>query len=462
MSLVDTLIDGVGNFAAVHYGLLNRIDGTIGARWRDREVTMPEGYRDAYQVFIGAGWGRIAVPEAPGGHGLPGALAAVVMENIGFASMDFSLINMLTPGAFEALMSHGSEALQADYLRKLVSGEWNGTMNLTEPQAGSDVGALRTFAPPTCTLILGDGDDCHGWLIGSEHEGMRCIFTMMNNARLNVGLQGGAGGRGCQPARVPLCGTARASWQVDHRAGHLRRMLLRMRSLTQAERALIYYAAGQGDCAHGGDALAAAQLDFLTPLAKAWGTDVGCEVASFGVQVHGGMGLVEEKGAAQFYRDSRTAPIYERTNGNQAEVLVNRKLGSNDGATFGALLSDMRADCAGGGCVARIDRRDRAHRTPLAEGQRYDQACRKLLLSHHDFGVSRWMVDGASGSSRQSTSEQQLQVDEAIIAPVLPRLCRSRRARTGCVSRGHRASGVAGTGKRFFCLSSCKRRQIRS
>jgi alkylation response protein AidB-like acyl-CoA dehydrogenase len=423
--LVGAVVEGAGAFAEGEYAPLNRVGDQVGARWQDGQVVMPEGFKAAYRAFVDGGWGSINGPEAFGGQGLPYALATVVMEDLGSANMGFSLINMLTPGAIEALVSHGSPELQATYLPKLISGEWNGTMNLTEPQAGSDVGALRTTATPagdgswrikgtkifitfgehdltdniihlvlartpdapagtkgislflvpkhrlnadgtpgpfndvrcvsiehklginaspTCTLSFGDEDDCHGWLIGEEMGGMRAMFTMMNNARLNVGLQGV---QIAERATQQAAAYARDRVQlgkpiIEH--PDVRRMLLRMRALTQGARALIYYAAGLADRAHGGDAAARARLDLLTPLAKAWGTDVGCEVASLGVQVHGGMGFVEETGAAQHYRDIRIAPIYEGTNGIQAADLVNRKLPMAGGEVLASLLADIRAE----------------------------------------------------------------------------------------------------------------------
>lgn len=425
--LVDAIVEGAGAFAAGEYAPLNRIGDTVGARWRDGVVTMPEGFKAAYQAFVESGWGTISGPTEFGGQGLPYALATVVMEDLGSANMGFSLINMLTPGAIEALTAHGSPEQQATWLPKLITGEWNGTMNLTEPQAGSDVGALRTVATPagdgswrikgqkiyitfgehdltdnivhlvlartpgappgtkgislflvpkyrlnadgtpgafndvrcvsiehklginaspTCTLSFGDSDDCHGWLIGAEMGGMRAMFTMMNNARLNVGLQGV---QIAERATQQALGYARDRMQlgkaiIDH--PDVRRMLIRMRALTQGARALIYYAAGQADRAHLGDAAARARLDLLTPLAKAWGTDIGVEVASLGVQVHGGMGFVEETGAAQHYRDIRIAPIYEGTNGIQAADLVNRKLALEGGAVLAGLIADIRAEAA--------------------------------------------------------------------------------------------------------------------
>ncbi len=424
MDLVDAVIEGAGAFAAGYYAPLNQLGDTVGARWDNDKVSMPDGFREAYAAFVEGGWGGIGVPEAHGGQGLPYALATVLMEDLGSANMGFSLINMLTPGAIEALISHGSPELQSLYLPKLVTGEWNGTMNLTEPQAGSDVGALRTtatpgddgswrikgtkifitfgehdltdnivhlvlartpgapagpkgislflvpkfrldhdgapaefndvrctgiehklgiHASPTCTLSFGDGDDCHGWLIGAENEGVRCMFTMMNNARLNVGLQGVQVAEAASQRAVAYAADRVQFGKPIIEQPDVRRMLMRMRSLTQGARALIYYAAGQADRAHAGDVQASARLDLLTPLAKAWGTDVGCEVASIGVQVHGGMGFVEETGAAQHYRDIRIAPIYEGTNGIQAADLVGRKLGLNGGKTLKSLLAEMRA-----------------------------------------------------------------------------------------------------------------------
>ncbi len=423
--VVDAIVEGAGAFAAAEYAPLNRIGDTVGAVWKDGAVTMPEGFKAAYRAFVDNGWGSINGPEAFGGQGLPYSLATVVMEDLGSANMGFSLINMLTPGAIEALVSHGAPEQQAAWLPRLISGEWNGTMNLTEPQAGSDVGALRTTATPgvggswlikgtkiyitfgehdltdnivhlvlartpgappgtkgislflvpkyrlkddgtpgdfndvrcvsiehklginaspTCTLSFGDNEDCHGWLIGEEMGGMRAMFTMMNNARLNVGLQGV---QIAERASQQALNFARERVQlgkpiIEH--PDVRRMLMRMRALTQGARALIYYAAGQADRAHLGDAAAKARLDLLTPLAKAWGTDIGCEVASIGVQVHGGMGFVEETGAAQHYRDIRIAPIYEGTNGIQAADLVNRKLPMQGGETLASLLADIRAE----------------------------------------------------------------------------------------------------------------------
>jgi alkylation response protein AidB-like acyl-CoA dehydrogenase len=428
VDVADAIVEGAGAFAAGEFAPLNRVGDEVGARWSPEGVTMPPGFKEAYRAYVEGGWGTLAGPVEYGGQGLPLALATVVMENLGSANMAFSLCMMLTPGAVEALRHHGSEELKRAWLPKLVTGEWTGTMNLTEPQAGSDVGALRTraeprgdgsyaisgtkifitfgdhdladnivhlvlarlggapagtrgislflvpkilpdgrrndlkcvsiehklgiHASPTCVMSFGEEGQCIGWLIGEENKGMAAMFTMMNNARLNVGLQGvSIAERALQQAtryaleRVQGAREGRQVPIVHH--PDVRRMLLRMQALTQAARALAYYTAGQTDRASLGDPAAKARADLLTPLVKAYGTDIGVEVASLGVQVHGGMGYVEETGAAQHYRDARISPIYEGTNGIQAADLVTRKLGLEGGAVLRALLSEIRTAAAG-------------------------------------------------------------------------------------------------------------------
>lgn len=431
--MLDAILTGIGEFAAGEWRPLDRIGDTVGARWTPEGVVMPDGYRGAYQAYVAGGWGTIGSPADFGGQAMPFAVATAVLETLGTANLGFALAPTLTVGAIEALTHHGSAEQQARYLPKLATGEWTGTMNLTEPQAGSDVGALTTragpvgdgnwrirgtkiyisfgdhdmadnivhlvlartpgapagtkgislflvpkyrldadgnpgepndirvvsiehkmglHASPTCVLSFGDNGDCIGELIGAEGAGMRAMFTMMNNARLNVGLQGvqvaeAATQRAVAYARErvqsPRASTGGAPVAIIEHPD-VRRMLLRMTAQTMAGRALVYYASGQVDRATLGIEGAKARLDLVTPLAKAHGTDIGCEVASLGVQVHGGMGYVEETGAAQHYRDVRITPIYEGTNGIQAADLVGRKLSGDGGAAIDALFADMRGE----------------------------------------------------------------------------------------------------------------------
>lgn len=434
--MVGAIVEGAGQFAEAEFAPLNQTGDRQGAKLVDGQVRMPEGFGAAYRAYVENGWGTLAAPADFGGQGLPVSLATVTMECLGAANMAFSLCPMLTVGAIESLVHHGSAEQQAQYLPHLSTGHWTGTMNLTEPQAGSDVGALRTaaepvgdgswkikgtkifitygdhdmaenivhlvlartpgapagtkgislflvpkyrldadgrpgafndvrtvsiehklgiHASPTCVLSFGDNDDCIGHLIGAEGAGMRAMFTMMNNARLNVGLQGvQIAERASQHAlayakdrvQSPRAGgSSNASVPIIEHPD-VRRMLLRARALTQAARALVYYAFGQLDRAALGDESAAQRLEVLTPLAKGYGTDVGTEVASLNVQVHGGMGFIEETGAAQHYRDIRIAAIYEGTNGIQAADLVGRKLGLAGGQALAGLVADIRAGAA--------------------------------------------------------------------------------------------------------------------
>ncbi|HEY0958018.1 MAG TPA: acyl-CoA dehydrogenase [Novosphingobium sp.] len=436
--MVEAIAEGIGSFASGVWAPLNRRGDIEGAKLENGVVRLPDGYAEAYREFVSAGWNAVAAPEEFGGQGLPFSLACCVLEALGAANLAFSLLPMLTVGAIEALHRHGSKEQQAKYLARLVSGEWAGTMNLTEPQAGSDVGALRTtatpiiegehagkyrikgtkifitwgehelaenivhlvlarlpeapagsrgislflvpkfrvgddgaigerndlkvvslehkmgiHASPTCVMSYGDHDDCIGEIVGGENEGLRAMFTMMNSARINVG------GQGVQVAEAALQkAMAYARERVQSaRAGSpdktpvaivehpdVRRMLLRMRALTEGARGLLYYTAGQVDRGMLGEDAAQTRAELLVPLIKAWGTDVGCEVASLGLQVHGGMGFIEETGAAQFYRDARIAPIYEGTNGIQAADLVTRKLGMENGGVLASLMSEIARD----------------------------------------------------------------------------------------------------------------------
>ena len=493
--LVQAILEGAGAFAAGEFAPLNRVGDQVGARWSPEGVTLPDGFSEAYQAYVQGGWGTLAGPPEHGGQGLPITLATVVLEDLGSANMAFSLCMMLTPGAVEALRHHGSPELQRTWLPRLVSGEWNGTMNLTEPQAGSDVGALATrampqadgtyrikgqkifitwgehdlsanivhlvlartpdapagtrgislflvpkfrlgadgapaeandvrcvsiehklgiHASPTCVMSYGDADDCTGYLIGEEHGGMRAMFTMMNNARLNVGLQGVSIAERATQAAVAYAIDRRQSARaggpsrdpspiVEH--PDVRRMLLRMKALTQAARALVYYAAGQADRAGLGGAEAKSRVDLLTPLVKAYGTDIGVEVASLGVQIHGGMGYVEETGAAQHYRDARIAPIYEGTNGIQAADLVGRKLGLEGGAVLARLIADIRVEAGAHAALAKLAGQCEKLAERLASASLDDRlAASYPFLTMLSVAVSGWLM------------ARQLQAAEAAIA----------------------------------------------
>ncbi|MEJ6010278.1 acyl-CoA dehydrogenase [Novosphingobium aquae] len=448
--MVEAIVEGIGQFAAGEFAPLSRVGDTQGARMIDGVVMLPAGYAEAYRAYVEQGWNAVSGPEHFGGQGLPFSLAACVLENLGTANMAFSLLPMLTVGAIEAIEKHGSDEQRAMYLAKLVSGEWPGTMNLTEPQAGSDVGALRTsatpilkgehagkylikgtkifitwgeheladnivhlvlartpgapagsrgislfivprfhvgadgslgaandvkavslehklgiHASPTCVMSYGDHDQCVGELIGAENEGLKCMFTMMNSARINVGAQGVMvaeaalqhavayaqgrvqSARAGSPDKTPVA-------IIEH--PDVRRMILRMRALTEGARALLYYTCGQVDRAALGDDAAKTRADLLVPLIKAWGTDAGCEVASLGVQIHGGMGFIEETGAAQHYRDARITPIYEGTNGIQAADLVTRKLGMENGGVLASLMAEIARDAGDEAGLAALAR----------------------------------------------------------------------------------------------------------
>jgi alkylation response protein AidB-like acyl-CoA dehydrogenase len=276
---------------------------------------------------------------------------------------------------------------------------------------------LGIHASPTCTMAYGDEGGAIGWLIGPEHGGMRAMFTMMNNARLNVGLQGvGIAERATQRAvdyalgRVQSARSGAASRDAVaiHEHPDVRRMLLRMRALTMAARALTYYAFGQVDRARGGDQAAALRADVLTPLVKAWGTDVGCEVASLGIQVHGGMGCVEETGAAQHLRDARIAPIYEGTNGIQAADLVGRKLGLDGGLAFDGLVADIRAETASPSLEALADAVEIAAATLRAAGHDDRLAGSYPFLTMSAVLTAGWLLERQARAATEDTPFEQV------------------------------------------------------
>jgi alkylation response protein AidB-like acyl-CoA dehydrogenase len=435
--VLAAVLEGAGALAADTLAPLNAVGDREGVRLENGVVRAPRGFAQAYQAFVDGGWQGLAADPAHGGQGLPRAVALAVHEMIHSANMAFGLCPMLTLGAIEALEAHGDAEQKALYLAKIISGAWTGTMNLTEPQAGSDVGALTTkaipngdgsyaitgqkiyitwgehdmadnivhlvlarlpdappgsrgvslfLAPrnlpttdgkagvrnairclglerkmgihgsPTCTMSF---EAATGWLVGEPNRGLAAMFTMMNSARLNVGLQGVAVGEAAYQKALSYARDRRQGKALgDAQKGpspilmhaDVRRMLLGMKARVQAGRALCYATAVAADLAvygpEEGRAQAKAREDLFTPIAKAWCTDMGVEVASLGVQVHGGMGFVEDGGAAQFYRDARIAPIYEGTNGIQAIDLVGRKVAGDGGVAMGAAIAEARAAAA--------------------------------------------------------------------------------------------------------------------
>ncbi|HXS42333.1 MAG TPA: acyl-CoA dehydrogenase [Stellaceae bacterium] len=435
--IVDSILAEAGKFAAAVLAPLNAVGDRNPSRLANGAVETPPGFKEAYRDFIAGGWNGIALPEEAGGQGLPLALGTAVLEIWTSANLAFSLCPVLTWSAAELLIAHGSPEQRASYLAKIVSGEWTGTMNLTEPQAGSDLGALRCraikdgaqyrisgekifitwgehdlapnivhmvlarisgapqgtkglslfvvpkflvtadgtlgarndvrclkleeklgiHASPTCVLRFGEEGGAMGTLIGEEGRGLEYMFLMMNAARLNVGLQGVAiAERALQQARgfarervqgKPVDAAAGASALIIHHPD-VRRMLLQLRADAEATRALVYHVAGALDRArHHPDAAERRRqqqrADLLIPVAKAWATETGFACASTNIQVHGGMGYIEETGAAQHLRDARIALIYEGTNGIQANDLLGRKVVRDEGAAMRALLDEMRA-----------------------------------------------------------------------------------------------------------------------
>ncbi|QND52193.1 acyl-CoA dehydrogenase [Phyllobacterium sp. 628] len=441
--LVDAILEEAGKFASTRVAPLLEVGDKHGTPLKNAEVTMPPGWKDVYNEWVGAGWNALTGKEEFGGQGLPMMLAIAALEMWNSGSMAFGIGPTLTLGAIEALEAHATDELKQTYLPKLVSGEWMGTMNLTEPQAGSDVGALRTRAErlddgtyrifgqkifitygehdltdniihlvlarlpdapagtkgislflvpkffvnadgslgnrndvfcsgvehkmgihgsPTCTMIYGDDfpksgtPGAIGWLIGEENRGLACMFTMMNNARLAVGIQGVAVAEAAyqkslsyaqerRQMRAPGWTDEGMSPIIEH--PDVQRNLLTMKGLTGAARSISYA------CAHALDMARTAsgednrhwadRANLLTPVAKAFSTDIGVDVASIGIQIHGGMGFIEETGAAQFLRDARIAPIYEGTNGIQAIDLVQRKLPLSGGSHVKDYIAELRA-----------------------------------------------------------------------------------------------------------------------
>ena len=437
--LLASILDEAGRFAREKLAPINQEGDKIGAQLKEGRVHLPAGWAEIYQEWIAAGWNGVDLPAEWGGMGLPTRIATAAMEIWTSANMSFAMGPVLTQGGVDALVLHASQELKEKYLPKLVSGEWAATMNLTEPQAGSDLGSLRTravrqadgtyritgnkifiswgeheftdniihlvlarlpdapagtkgislflvpkflvnedgslgprndlictvlehklgiHASPTCSMSFGEKGGAIGWLVGEENRGLNCMFTMMNKARLFTGLQGVAIGEIAFQAahsyaqerkqgRAP--GATGSSSIIEH--PDVARQLATMRALNAATRAVCYVAASAIDLAHSSpDEKERRKADdlagLLTPITKAWCSEMGFDVTSIGVQVHGGMGYVEETGVAQYLRDARIPPIYEGTNGIQAIDLVMRKV-LRPGSTIARdVLQEFEALCA--------------------------------------------------------------------------------------------------------------------
>ena len=441
VDFADAVLEEAGRFAEEVLAPINRLGDTVGARWTAEGVTMPQEFKAAYAQFVDGGWPQLRASQEYGGQGAPTVLGTVVEELWASANLAFKLCPMLTQGAIEAIDRCGTPAQKRHYLPKMVSGEWAGTMNLTEAQAGSDLAAIRTratpqddhfrirgqkifitygdhdftaniihlvlaridgapegtrgislfivpkvlvsqdgslgerndvrcvsiehklgiHASPTCVLAYGDQAGAIGYLLGEANRGLEYMFIMMNAARLSVGLEGyalaerayqqalgwarnrlqgrpGGKARGADGKTLPI------AYHAD-----VKRMLLTMKAYADAARAIALYAALQLDVArHDPDqqvrAAAQARGELLIPIVKGWSTETGVAMASLGIQIHGGMGFIEETGAAQLLRDVRITPIYEGTTGIQAGDLVGRKVARDAGIAMQALIVDMRTE----------------------------------------------------------------------------------------------------------------------
>ncbi|MCV6593320.1 MAG: acyl-CoA dehydrogenase [Silicimonas sp.] len=432
--MIGAILDEAGKFADNVLAPLNVVGDLNGLKFDDGAVGTPEGWAAAYHQLVEMGWNSPTADPEHGGMGLPAVVNACIQEMFNGANTAFQLCPLLTQGAIEAIEGYASDDLKETYLPNLVTGEWTGTMNLTEPQAGSDLAAIRSkaepegdhyrisgqkifitygehdmadniihlvlarlpdapegvkgislfvvpkflvnadgslgerndvrcvsiehklgiHASPTCTLAFGDNGGATGYLVGEAHKGLQYMFTMMNSARLGVGLQGvGIAEHATQHAIAYAMdrkqgGTPEGS--EDTIMGHpdIRRMLGLMKSRTEAARVIAYRAARAQDFAErASDAEEAARhqrrVDLLIPIAKGWSTELSVHSASLGVQVHGGMGFIEETGAAQHLRDARITTIYEGTTGIQSLDLIGRKIIRDGGAAAKELVADMRA-----------------------------------------------------------------------------------------------------------------------
>ncbi len=480
---IDAVLEEAGKFASDVIAPLNMIGDKFGTPFKDGRITMPPGWKEAYAAWAAAGWNGLASPEQWGGQGLPQAVNIACIEMWNSASAAFGVGPVLTMAGIDALAGHGSDELKRIYLPKMISGEWMGTMQLTEPQAGSDVGALRTkaeragdgtyritgqkifitygeheltdniihlvlarlsdappgtrgislfvvpkflvnadgslgarndvrahsiehkmgiHASPTCTMVYGDNGGAVGYLVGEENRGMSYMFVMMNRARLAIGAQGvaiaeaatqraAAYARERKQGRTAAMNATQSSAIIEH--VDVKRMLMTMRAMTNAARAICYTTAVALDRSErskdpAARAAANERASLLTPIAKAFSTDVATEAASLGIQIHGGMGFIEETGAAQLYRDARITQIYEGTNGIQSIDLVMRKLPMSGGATVRGYIGELR------GIVADIN----AANDPAfgATGKRLGEAVDQLERA------TEWLLPKIAGAPEQA------------------------------------------------------------
>ena len=434
--VVNAILQEASRFASEVLTPLNRVGDQAGVIWKDGNVIMAPGFREAYQSYIDTGWNRLGFDPEYGGQAIPGLIGAAVQEMWKSANLAFSACFQLTQGAIEAMLLRGTDDQKRKFLPKMVEGRWTGTMNLTEPQAGSDLAAVRTRAvrqadgtyrifgqkifitygehdlsenivhlvlartpdappgvkgislfivpkflvnedgslgqrndvwclsvehklgihgSPTCVMSYGDQEGAVGYLMGEENRGLEYMFIMMNLARLSVGLEGVAIGERAYQQALAYAKTRLQGRDISGgtevvpiiRHPDVRRMLLLMKSLTQATRSLAYVVAGARDLAmrhpdEGYRKRNQAFVDLMTPVVKGWSTETGIEIASLGIQVHGGMGYIEETGAAQHWRDARITTIYEGTTGIQANDLVGRKIIRDQGKTARAVVDEMR------------------------------------------------------------------------------------------------------------------------
>ncbi|WND01933.1 acyl-CoA dehydrogenase [Temperatibacter marinus] len=482
--MVAAILDEGGKFASEMIAPTNGPCDLFGAKLNDGVVTVSPELDPIHKAYVENGWNTLANNPEFGGQGLPETLSLAFAEMLTSANMAYSLHWILSNGAVSAIQAHGSDAIKEKYLPKMVSGEWSGSMNLTEPAAGSDVGALKTKAEPqedgsyhikgqkifiswgehelseniihlvlartpgapegtrgismfvvpkylvkddgtrgerndvkcvgvehklgihsspTCVLSFGEKNSCVGYLVGRENKGMANMFTMMNHARIMVGLQGVSIGERAYQNAVNFAAERIQSAQIGSKdrssvaiINHpdIRRTLMTMRAHIEAARAILYRNVWAIDQAHKSTdeeakRLALGESDLLTPLSKAYATDIGCEVASMAVQVFGGMGYVEETGVAQFYRDIRIAPIYEGTNGIQALDLVGRKLNMDGGEHWKHMIAEIKA------FVQSMDRSLSGQKEGLSEGIKALESASESLFANGFEGL----VDTAAGAT---------------------------------------------------------------